>query len=248
MKRIFYGICLLFFMSACCHAMANPWIYCGDDMNCACKKAGFNFPLYVKKHTIRAMENMIEVKFPLDKKRTITIRKSTQCINGEDKNGFCDISGVYETYPVNKIIYLRKSTPFMVKGDKKKFYVINFSAESGYYSAYSKQGLKKKDIKYLYKLLEESEASRLDYDKEPLSIEQLQDSRRIDGIAEPIYTQDCFPRTLEKMGVTNECFERANLGDDTFCSTSQIKMIKEYYKQGQENDPLNNGTGQFCAN
>ena len=79
------------------------------------------------------------------------------------------------------------------------------------------------------------------------TIEELQDKRRVDGIVEPVFTQDCFPRTLAQNGVTKDCFERANLGENSHCSESELKMIKEYYKKGQENDPLNDGTGQFCA-
>ena len=79
------------------------------------------------------------------------------------------------------------------------------------------------------------------------TIEELQDLRRIDGIVEPVYTQDCFPRTLQQNGVTKNCFERANLGQNDFCTDSEIKMIKYYYEKGQENDPLNDGSGQFCA-
>lgn len=79
------------------------------------------------------------------------------------------------------------------------------------------------------------------------TIEQLQDLRRVDGIVEPVYTQDCFPRTLQQNGVTKDCFERANLGQNEFCTDSEINKIKEYYEQGQENDPFNDGSGQFCA-
>ncbi len=79
------------------------------------------------------------------------------------------------------------------------------------------------------------------------SIAALQESRKIDGIVEPVYTQDCFPRTLKQNGVTKKCFERANLGQNIFCSKSEIKMIKEYYKKGQDKDPLNDGSGHFCA-
>lgn len=80
-----------------------------------------------------------------------------------------------------------------------------------------------------------------------LSISALQNSKRVDGIVEPIYTQDCFPRTLKQNGVSKFCFERANLGQNIFCTKSQIKKIEEYYQKGQENDPLNDGTGNFCA-
>ena len=79
------------------------------------------------------------------------------------------------------------------------------------------------------------------------TIEELQTSREIDGIVEPVFTQDCFPRTLQEKGVTRNCFERANLGDNTACSDDEIKMIKEYYKKGQDKDPLNDGSGNFCA-
>lgn len=79
------------------------------------------------------------------------------------------------------------------------------------------------------------------------SISSLQDSRRVDGIVEPVYTQDCFPRTLQQRGVSKLCFERANLGQNIFCTKSELKKIEEYYKIGQDKDPLNNGTGQFCA-
>ena len=103
-------------------------------------------------------------------------------------------------------------------------------------------------IKYFYKLLEEAEAPRYSMDEaNNYTIEQLQDLRRVDGIVEPVYTQDCFPRTLQKKGVTKECFERANLGQIDFCSASEINMIKKYYKKGQNKDDLNNCSGEFCA-
>lgn len=79
------------------------------------------------------------------------------------------------------------------------------------------------------------------------AVEGLQESRKVDGIVEPVYTQDCFPKTLEQSGVSKKCFERANFGQDIFCSKSEIEKIKEYYKKGQDKDPRNNGSGQFCA-
>ena len=79
------------------------------------------------------------------------------------------------------------------------------------------------------------------------SINALMESRRVEGIVEPVYTQDCFPRTLERNGVTKRCFERANLGQTIFCSKSEIKTIEEYYQKGQDKDPLNR-TKNFCAN
>jgi len=222
-------------------SMQNPWIDCDDDLYCAAQKAGFNFPLKVENFTARAMEDMIEITFPLDKKRTVTARKS-QFYEGEaDENGIKDISGVYNNYPVNKNIRLKNGVVFRVRGNKNKFYVINFAAESGYYGFYSKEGMNIKDINRLYNLLKEAEAPRLNFnEKGNYTLEQLQDLRRIDGIVEPVFTQDCFPKTLQKKGVTQNCFERANLGDDTSCSASEIKMIKEYCEKGQDKDTLNN--------
>ena len=220
-------------------AIPNPWIDCGDDISCGAEKAGFNLPLNVKNYSVRAMKDVLEIDFPLDKKRSVSLRKS-QTYDG-------NLSGVYENYPINKTINIKNNIPFNIRGDKKKIYVANFAAETGYYSFYSKQGMTMKDINYFYDLLAEAEAPRY-IGEEAKTIEQLQDKRRDrDGIVNPVYTQDCFPRTLQKKGVTKNCFERINLGDDSFCSASEVKMVKEYYKKGYKKDPLNNGEGQFCA-
>ena len=244
MKKIFFvslaalSAIFLFNFNLKTSAIPNPWVDCGDDIYCGAKKAGFNLPVRVENYSVRAMKNLLEINFPLDKKRKVCLRKS-QTYDG-------NLSGVYENYPVNKTITIKDDIPFNIRGDKKKIYVANFAAESGYYSFYSKQGMTMKDINYFYNLLAEAEAPR--YTEEPKTIEQLQDSRRDkSGIVEPVYTQDCFPRTLQKKGVTKNCFERINLGDDSFCSMSEVKMIKEYYKKGYKKDPLNNGCGQFCA-
>ena len=94
---------------------------------------------------------------------------------------------------------------------------------------------------YLYKILKKTDSPN------KYTIEQLQELRRVDGIVEPVYTQDCFPKTLQLNGVTKDCFERANLGQNDFCTSSEIKKIKEYYEKGQDKDPLNDGSGQFCV-
>lgn len=251
MKKILYSILILSCFVFCINktlAIPNPWTDCGDDIYCAANIAGFNFPLNVENYSVRAMSDMIEITFSLDRKRSVTVRKSKLYKGIADEYGIQDISGDYNKYSVNKIIKIENSVPFRVRGDKNKFYVVNFAAETGYYCFICKKGLRQKDIKYLYKLLEAAEAPRNSFSEtENYTIEQLQDSRRVDGIVEPIYTQDCFPRTLQKKGVTKDCFERANLGQDSFCSSSEIKMIKEYYKKGQDKDPLNDCSGQFCA-
>ena len=246
MKKLLYSSLFIVFLIFAytvenrASAIPNPWIDCGDDIYCGAKKAGFNLAVRVKNYSVRAMEGLLEIRFPLDKKRNVSLRKSENYDN--------NLSGVYEIYPINKTITLNNGVMFNVRGDKKRYYVVNFAAETGYYSIYSKEGLKLKDINYFYKLLEEAEAPRNSFDeKNNYTIEQLRNLRRSDGIVEPVYTQDCFPRTLQKKGVTKDCFERANLGQDSLCSASEVKMIKEYYKKGQDKDPLNDGSGQFCA-
>lgn len=233
MKKYIFLIILICFTFANLKtlAMPNPWIDCNDDISCGAKKAGFNFPIRVENYTVRAMKDMIEIKFPLDKKRTVIVRKAQNANGKPDENGIIDISGVYTSYPVNKTIYIQKGIAFSVRGKRNKFYVVTFAAESGYYSFYCEKGLKTKDIKHFYKMLEEAEAPRLNFDeKESYTIEQLQDLRRVDGIVEPVYSQDYLPEILKKKGVTEICFERANLGQDTYCSASQLKLIKNYYK------------------
>lgn len=227
-------------------AMPNPWIECENDISCGAKKAGFNFPLMVENYTVRAMKGMLELRFPLNDGRMVVIRKALINEGKTDKIGITDISGDYNQYKVNKTVTLDNGVKFSVRGDDNNYKVVNFAAETGYYSIMCAEGLTLQDIEYFYKLLEEAEAPRFN-EKEPKTLEQLQNERRVDGIVELVYAQDCFPKTLQKKGITKECFERANLGDDTFCSASQIKMIQEYYKKGQENDPLNDTGSGFCA-
>jgi len=241
---VFLGLAGMSTISA--HSMINPWIDCEDDISCGAEKAGFNFPLKVENYTVRAMKGMLELRFPLDDGRKVIVRKATTADGEADENGIIDISGDYNQYTVNKTVTLDNGIKFIVRGEEDKYKVVNFAAETGYYSIMCDEGLNKADIEHFYKLLEEAEAPRF-YEEEPKTLEQLQDARRIDDIVEPVFTQDCFPKTLQKKGVTTDCFERANLGDDTSCTASEIKMIKEYYAKGQENDPLNDGSGNFCA-
>ena len=60
--------------------MPNPWCDCGINANEAQNIAGFNFGLNPKGYEIRAMKNVFEVRFPLDKNRIVTVRKTeTNC-------------------------------------------------------------------------------------------------------------------------------------------------------------------------
>lgn len=248
MKKAVFIVCFAVVASGAymAHSMINPWIECGNDIACGAQKAGFNFPLKVENYTVRAMDGMLELRFPLKDGRKVIVRKAETFDGAADENGIIDISGDYNQYPVNKTVTLDNGVKFSVRGEENSYKVVNFAAETGYYSIMCDEGLNKADIEYFYDLLTEAEAPQYS-EEEPKTLEQLQDSRRVDGIVEPVFTQDCFPKTLQKKGVTTDCFERANLGDDTSCTASEIKMIKEYYAKGQENDPLNDGSGNFCA-
>ena len=141
-------------------SMINPWVDCGSDMSCGAQKAGFNFPLQVKEYTVRAMEGMLELRFPLNDGRKVIIRKAQTFDGKADENGIIDISGDYNQYPVNKTVTLDNGVKFSVRGEEDKYKVVNFAAETGYYSIICNEGLNKADIEYFYELLSEAEASK----------------------------------------------------------------------------------------
>lgn len=134
--------------------MPNPWSDCGDDLQCAANAAGFNFPLVLSNYSARAMNGLFEITYPLDEFRSVTVRKSLT-----DGNG--DISGVYNDYPVNKEIMLYNAVPIQIRGNNDKIYVMNMSAESGYYSAYCEQGMTLKEVEGVYNVIAEAEAPKL---------------------------------------------------------------------------------------
>lgn len=139
--------------------MPNPWVECGQDFKCGADKAGFDFPLKLENYTIRAMKGMFEIRYKIDAKREVIIRKVEEYDIDDDENGIKDISGDYNVYPVNKTIIL-DDVKFNVRGEKNNYKVVNFAAESGYYSFTCDEGLKLSDIKRLYDLLAEAEAPK----------------------------------------------------------------------------------------
>ena len=162
MHRSGFVICLaIMSMSAYdTAALPNPWIDCGEDIGCGAAKAGFDFPLRVKNYTVRAMPDMMEIRFPLDEKRNVIVRKSVTSEGKPDENGIIDISGDYNHYPVNKTVTLENGVKFSVRGEENSYKVVNFVAETGHYSIICNEGLQLQDIEYFYKLLEEAEAPR----------------------------------------------------------------------------------------
>lgn len=162
MNKIGFAFCLALMQMAAVRALAmpNPWIECGEDIACGAQKAGFNFPLRVENYMVRAMAGMMEFRFPLDEKRNVIVRKSVTPDGEPDENGIIDISGDYNQYPLNKTITLENGVKFGVRGEEGNYKVVNFAAETGYYSIMCNQGLNLKDIEHFYKLLEEAEAPK----------------------------------------------------------------------------------------
>lgn len=161
MKKVFIVCFLMVALNAySAQSMINPWVDCGSDMSCGAQKAGFNFPLQVKEYTVRAMEGMLELRFPLNDGRKVIIRKAQTFDGKADENGIIDISGDYNQYPVNKTVTLDNGVKFSVRGEEDKYKVVNFAAETGYYSIICNEGLNSADIEYFYELLSEAEASK----------------------------------------------------------------------------------------
>lgn len=165
MKKVFIVCFLMVALNAySAQSMINPWVDCGSDMSCGAQKAGFNFPLNVENYTVRAMEGMLELRFPLNDGRKVIIRKAQTFDGKADENGIIDISGDYNQYPVNKTVTLDNGVKFSVRGEEDKYKVVNFAAETGYYSIICNEGLNSADIEYFYELLSEAEAPK--YGKE----------------------------------------------------------------------------------
>lgn len=135
--------------------MPNPWTECNENYSCAEKVAGFNMPLNLSNYTVRAMKGMVEVTYPLDDRRNVTVRKTIREIKGEDN------SGDYTKYPENSVLTLDNGVKINVRKDGDKIYVMYFGAESGYYSARCEQGMSAKEVSEIYSVLAEVEAAKL---------------------------------------------------------------------------------------
>ena len=135
--------------------MPNPWTDCKDSYSCASKIAGFNMPLKLSNYSVRAMKDMIEVTYPLDEHRYVTVRK------GYDESNNGDNSGDYNHYPVNKVVTISNGVEINTRGDKDKIYVMFFMAESGVYSARCEQGISAKEVEDIYNVIREVEESHL---------------------------------------------------------------------------------------
>lgn len=166
MKKSIFIFCfaIIAFASYSAKSMQNPWVDCGNDITCGAKKAGFDFPLNVKNYIVRAMDGMLELRFSLNDGRKVIVRKALEFENEPDENGIIDISGDYNHYPINKTITLENGVNFSVRGEDDNYKVVNFAAETGYYSIICNEGLNQSDIEYFYDLLAKAEAPKYSND------------------------------------------------------------------------------------
>lgn len=161
MKKIVYVLLLGFvttFTSACTDSqiigMPNPWKDCLDNMECAKKVAGFEFPLTLSNYTIRAMKGMFEITYPLDEFRYVTVRKSFDETKGLDN------SGDYTKYEKNGTLTLSNGVVVNTRGNGDKINVMYFAAESGVYSARCEQGMSAKEAEGVFKVIAAAESSK----------------------------------------------------------------------------------------
>jgi len=140
--------------------IANPWEdYASTSL--AAKKAGFQFPLEIDNSSVRAMEGMMEITHKTDDNREFIIRKSDSAVKIE---GYDDISGVYTKYPQNKEYTLSNGVKIRIRGEGDKIYVMNMSAEDGYFSCYCPQGMTKDELDIIYSMLAQAH-ERIQYSK-----------------------------------------------------------------------------------
>lgn len=131
--------------------MPNPWKDCYQSYECAQKITGFTFPLNLSNYTVRATRGSIDVTYPLDEFRDVTVRKTVT----ERDNG--DNSGVYTDYPKNSQVDVGQEVMVNTRGDNDKIYVMYFCAESGCYSAYCEKGMSEKEVKDIFSVIKEVE-------------------------------------------------------------------------------------------
>lgn len=128
----------------------NPWTDCGDNLDAAEQTAGFPFALRLSNFTIHAMQGMIEIAYPLDEFRDVTVRKSYKTKETPD------ISGDYNDYPEKESTVLNKTTVTSRK-NKDRVYVMYFSSEDFSYSARCTEGMTEKEAEGVFKVISETE-------------------------------------------------------------------------------------------
>lgn len=161
-KKFTFIICLVisvFIMSACSQKteiqdnVTNVLTDCRDDLSCAKNVSGIEFPLILSNYTVKAMPDMIEITYPLNEFKDVTVRKSTQNLNKE-----IDINRNYEKYPDLDTLTLENGVDLKIRKNKNIIYVAYIAADSGYYSVFCPKGISENEIWQVYNVLAEVEA------------------------------------------------------------------------------------------
>lgn len=161
-KNFLFVLCLIFclFVTVACsrqidseRELATTLTNCGDDMSCAEKESGIKFPLILSNFKVMAMPDLIEITYPLDEFRDVSVRKTTL-----NENNKLDIDRNYAIYPEKETISLENGVNVEVRQDKDLIYVAYLTADSGYYSMYCPKGMNKKEIWQIYNVMAEVEA------------------------------------------------------------------------------------------
>lgn len=151
-KILLIIFCIVIFVTCIIRInVTNPWVNCKDDLRRAEKISGFTFPLVLSNYTVSAMKDMIEITYPLDEFRDVTIRKTTLLYDKLDngKN--------YSIYPIKDILVLNNGVKLTVRKKDDLIYVAYLAADSGYYSIYCQKGMTSEDVWQIYNVLAEVE-------------------------------------------------------------------------------------------
>ncbi len=131
--------------------LPNPWTDCKENLSQASEIAGFSFPLSLTNYSVRAMKNIIEIRYPLNENRLLIIRKGRKFFKDSD------ISGDYHQYPVTEKLSFKNNILITIRKDDKAIYVISFESDNHAYSVNSSNGMTTKEALDIYKVISEAE-------------------------------------------------------------------------------------------
>ena len=131
-----------------CAFIINPWIYCFDNLNCASKIAGFDFPLVLSNYHVKAKRGMLAISYPLDEARNVVLSKSRSEFKTDNRPEWQEICFVDCV-----------SAEALIKDNK--IFLFYFGAESGYYSMRCDEGMTFDEAEGVYKMIADVEAPKL---------------------------------------------------------------------------------------
>ncbi len=131
--------------------MPNPWINCQDSLTKAAEISGFSFPLLLSNYTVRAMKDLIEIRYPLDETRYLLVRKGKKTFAHED------ISGNYHYYPKTEKTVLDNQMTMTLRRDGQSVYVMLLTTDMYLYSVNCQKGMTLEEVRTIYQVIAEAE-------------------------------------------------------------------------------------------